>query len=501
MSCDSSFFFSDSNLEEKCQLANSLCAQNQIFINYYSIIYCQLNGHWAFFIAIAILVVLIIFRFMSTLVMLYLTPAIEFITDKLNISQSLSAVTLLALANGAGDVVTAIVATETLDGISYNIGSLYGAGFFVATLVVSITIINSQTYIVMKSYFIWRDILFYIFATIVVIIYGIIGELSLIDSSFLLIIYFILIIVVIFQDKFSSKSKKQFDELLIDNPLDPNETQESEQIQQQSQNLHLDSINNQQSCADKSFCVVDVPFRFILKYSIPPSTQVNKYILIFTIFPSLSFIYFVLGSNNYDPYAYLYISSISMILAIIIYTSYPQGNDLPNYYLYIQIYITIVSLVWIYCLSGILIDTLTFFGMLTNLSNSYLGMTIIAMGNALPDGIVTMTLAKQGYAVMGITGAYFGQIFGLLVGLGISLIKTNLKTGASVKFDLFNQDLMQQNLIMIIIIFSTLFVLIITFFYGILKKYHFARDLSVLLILIYVLVLSSITIIAIYEAV
>lgn len=43
----------------------------------------------------------------------------------------------------AGDVVTAIVATETLDGISYNIGSLYGAGFFVATLVVGITIINS----------------------------------------------------------------------------------------------------------------------------------------------------------------------------------------------------------------------------------------------------------------------------------------------------------------------------------------------------------------------
>lgn len=54
---------------------------------------------------------------------------------------------------------------------------------------------------------------------------------------------------------------------------------------------------------------------------------------------------------------------------------------------------------------------------------------------------------------------------------------------------------------MIIIIFSTLFVLIITFLYGIIKKYHFARDLSVLLILIYVLVLSTITIIAIYEAV
>lgn len=65
-----------------------------------------------------------------------------------------------------------------------------------------------------------------------------------------------------------------------------------------------------------------------------------------------------------------------------------------------------VSLVWIYLLSGILIDALTFFGMLSNLAPSYLGMTVIAMGNALPDGLVTMTLAKQGYATMAMTGAY-----------------------------------------------------------------------------------------------
>lgn len=43
--------------------------------------------------------------------------------------------------------------------------------------------------------------------------------------------------------------------------------------------------------------------------------------------------------------------------------------------------------------------------MLTNLSNTYLGITVIAMGNALPDALVTITLAKQGYATMGITGA------------------------------------------------------------------------------------------------
>ena len=55
----------------------------------------------------------------------------------------MGAVTLLALANGAGDVVTAIVASTTPDGIGYNIGSLYGAGIFVTTFVVGMTILGT----------------------------------------------------------------------------------------------------------------------------------------------------------------------------------------------------------------------------------------------------------------------------------------------------------------------------------------------------------------------
>jgi hypothetical protein len=71
--------------------------------------------------------------------------------------------------------------------------------------------------------------------------------------------------------------------------------------------------------------------------------------------------------------------------------------------------------------------------MLTNLSKTYLGLTVIAMGNALPDALTTIALAKQGFAIMGMTGAYYlnfydrfaGQLFGLLVGLGLALIKLN----------------------------------------------------------------------------
>jgi len=46
--------------------------------------------------------------------------------------------------------------------------------------------------------------------------------------------------------------------------------------------------------------------------------------------------------------------------------------------------------------------------MLSGLSKSYLGLTVIAIGNALPDGVTTIALAKKGLAIMGLTGAYAG---------------------------------------------------------------------------------------------
>ena len=49
----------------------------------------------------------------------------------------MAAVTLLALANGAGDVITAIVAggAPGSAGINYDVGALYGAGFFVCAVI------------------------------------------------------------------------------------------------------------------------------------------------------------------------------------------------------------------------------------------------------------------------------------------------------------------------------------------------------------------------------
>ena len=53
----------------------------------------------------------------------------------------------------------------------------------------------------------------------------------------------------------------------------------------------------------------------------------------------------------------------------------------------------LTSVLWTKFCCELLVDLLTFFGKLTGLSSTYLGLTVIAVGNALPDGLTTIAIA------------------------------------------------------------------------------------------------------------
>jgi Ca2+/Na+ antiporter len=54
-------------------------------------------------------------------------------------------VTILSLANGAGDVMTAVVASGSDEGIKIVIGSIFGASLFLTTVVLAAVIYYSKT--------------------------------------------------------------------------------------------------------------------------------------------------------------------------------------------------------------------------------------------------------------------------------------------------------------------------------------------------------------------
>lgn len=136
--------------------------------------------------------------FMCAIVDEYLAPGLVYLNKYLNLSDGLASVTLLSFANGAGDFFTALMASDSKEGISFNVGSLYGAGLFVLTLVIAMTIRKSPKEIQFKPKIILRNLLVYLLGTLLTIYYAYVGHITTTYASLYLIIYSLLILLVIF---------------------------------------------------------------------------------------------------------------------------------------------------------------------------------------------------------------------------------------------------------------------------------------------------------------
>ena len=184
--------------------AQVICAESFSKVNMLEVFWCYLGGHYIIFFPIAIVIIFFIFKYTSVVVEEYVAEGIQKISDFLKFSESLSAVTLLAFANGAGDVITSLVASGSEGGISYNIGALFGAGLFVISLVVGVCIVQSEEVLVFDKRIIFRDIFLYMVAGVLTILFGVYGWITWWTSLILLGLYVVLVLTVIIDDAIST---------------------------------------------------------------------------------------------------------------------------------------------------------------------------------------------------------------------------------------------------------------------------------------------------------
>ena len=102
------------------------------------------------------------------------------------------------------------------------------------------------------------------------------------------------------------------------------------------------------------------------------------------------------------------------------------------------IFSLIMSLIWIWFTANILIALLMAIATLMNIPDSFLGMTILTYGNSVPDLMLNLSLVKLGYGEMALSGSIAGPLFNLLMGLGLPLLKLNIKQGA-INIEFFNK--------------------------------------------------------------
>ena len=97
-----------------------------------------------------------------------------------------------------------------------------------------------------------------------------------------------------------------------------------------------------------------------------------------------------------DSLSWFYYLPLGVIWSLAFYRCKTKRNEITKAHLLVSIVGVVCGFIWTYYVSGLLIDILTMVGVLTHLEATYLALTIIAIGNALPDALITIALAKKG---------------------------------------------------------------------------------------------------------
>jgi len=185
--------------DEMCNVASAICHGD--FANFYELYWCAYKGSMTALLITYLVLIFLIFKWTGIVVDEYICQGITICSDTFGLSDAVAAVTLLALANGAGDVITALVSGSSAGGVSYNIGALYGAGLFVAIPVMCVCVLKAKDGIVYDPVIIFRDIGIYIFSTVITLVFAAFGYIYWWMAVIFLFVYVLLVVAAVIIDK------------------------------------------------------------------------------------------------------------------------------------------------------------------------------------------------------------------------------------------------------------------------------------------------------------
>ncbi|KAH7637946.1 mitochondrial sodium/calcium exchanger protein isoform X2 [Dermatophagoides farinae] len=130
--------------------------------------------------------------------------------------------------------------------------------------------------------------------------------------------------------------------------------------------------------------------------------------------------------HQFPIWALLLIISPILIIFILL-TS--DKNRPPIYHRIFAFIGFIISIIFIKVIANEIISILHTIGILFHLSDSFLGLTILALGNSVGDLMSNLSMARHGYHSMAIAACIGGPLFNLLIGLGVPYLTLFIKNG------------------------------------------------------------------------
>ncbi|KAL1802323.1 hypothetical protein ACET3Z_030970 [Daucus carota] len=414
----------------RCQFSILHCSPSNGLINYFSLHFCVFRETPFASIAFLGLCVLLQFYVLVKTAQSRFSVVVTKLVGHLSLSDSMGAVTLLALGNGAPDVFASVAAVGGGQART-GFGAILSAGTFVSAFVVGFVAIYAAPFSVLPGQFV-RDVLFYLTAALFLFYVYLSAEIYLWQAVGFVAFYLFFVGVVFWMDLGMGRGKGK-----------GGGSGGGEDVGKGSVEVVVENVRSFEEgkprfgfgqAFDQVSKVWAVPVSLLLKLTVPepsPSEWSRFYrsanialcplLLLYTcksFMPLDHPVTFLLPSTHFPLWSVVLIGSSS--LAVLHYTvekDPPKSEQMP-----IVIAAFVMSVFWISTVAGELLNCLAALGSLLQLPPALLGLTVLAWGNSVGDLVADVAVAKAGQPAMAMAGCFAGPMFNMLFGLGTALV-------------------------------------------------------------------------------
>ncbi|XP_055963221.1 mitochondrial sodium/calcium exchanger protein isoform X2 [Sorex fumeus] len=452
----------DLNASARCVFVrtNPDCHSPGGYLDYLAGIFCHFPAHLLpLAIVLYALWLLYLFLILGVTAAKFFCPNLSAICTSLKLSHNVAGVTFLAFGNGAPDIFSALVAFSDPRTAGLAVGALFGAGVLVTTVVAGgIAILRPFT---AASRPFLRDVSFYLVATFLTFTACYLGKVTLVWALVCLGLYaFYVVTVVLCTWAYRWQRRRALacsipgtPELPSDSEEDPmsSSTYSSDYCGEEFRPMlfyqeptarilarglsPLDSRTwRAKSTTWRVLKVLKLPVEFLLLLTVPvvdPDKDDRNWkrpLNCLHLLLSPLVVVLTLHSGTYGVYE---IGGLLPVWAVVVVagtglatvTFFATSNsEPPRLHLLWAFLGFLTSALWINTAATEVVNILRSLGVVFRLSNTVLGLTLLAWGNSIGDVFSDFTLARQGYPRMAFSACFGGIIFNMLVGVGLGCL-------------------------------------------------------------------------------
>ncbi|PKA59313.1 Cation/calcium exchanger 5 [Apostasia shenzhenica] len=414
---------------ERCSFSRSNCASSGGLFNYSSLHFCFLSSFPSLSLPALSLFLLFLFHLLARTASDRFSPAVSLLSDRLCLSPSMAAVTLLALGNGAPDLFASVAALQTGQPRT-GLAAVVSAGAFVSSFVVgAVAALSPASPFPLEPAPFIRDVFFYLLAASAMFYIYLSAEIFLWQAVGLIAFYVFFVGLVFWMDS-SVERREGREEEMIKLP----EWESREAVQNVGEEKPVDSLLGVCELLGKITCVCEVPVANFLRLTIPSpslsewsrfySAANIAFCPIILLYYFSSFItmdkrlVFLIPYSNFPLWSIvLFISCFLALLHFFLEKEPPETEQTPT-----AIASFVMSVVWISTLAGELLNCLSAIGTIMNLPPAILGLTVLAWGNSVGDLVADVALARARQPATAMAGCFAGPMFNMLIGLGSAMV-------------------------------------------------------------------------------